>query len=427
MIVGEALAQIDNYYVDSVEKDALLTAAMDGMTSILDEHSEYIPGDDYQSFQDSIQQEFAGIGIFVEQPESGKPVRVVTPLVGSPALNAGVLPGDEIVKVDGEDVSEMILNDVSSRLRGPVATSVALVVRRSELDDKGNVVSFDDVPLSVTRAVIPLPSVIGDYRDPDDRWVYRLRDESSIAYIRITSFGDKTVNELQTVLRELDNSFDGLVIDLRGNGGGLLTAAVDVSDMFLNHGQIVSTRVRGGKKENEFSASPGTLVDESKPIAVLIDGASASASEIVAASLQDNQRAAIVGTRSYGKGTVQNILPLQYGLSALRLTVARYYRPNGENIHRKKDAGEDEEWGVKPDPGMEVKIEEEALQALAKRWREASYPAMASQNEAALETDRPSGLSLDAQLRRAVEQIQGKEAENPSESEPEIDPTPKAA
>jgi carboxyl-terminal processing protease len=416
MMVGDALEMIDAYYVDPVDADDLLIAAMDGMTGKLDEHSEYIPREDYESFQDSINQEFAGIGIFVEQPEPGKPVRVVTPLVGSPALKAGILPGDEIHRVDGQDVSTMILQEVSSRLKGQEGTLVRLTVLRDQ----------QLLDLAVQRGRIEIESVIGDHRDEENRWVYRLRDDPSIAYVRLTGFGDKTVDELRAVLTELDNDFSALVLDLRGNGGGLLHAAVDVSDMFLNTGRIVSTRTRGGKIEDRFNAEAGTLVDLQKPIAVIIDGNSASASEIVAASLQDHRRAAIVGTRSYGKGTVQNILPLQYGRSALRLTVARYYRPNGENIHRAPGATEEDQWGVSPDEGLSVELDEASLRRLAQRWREASYPSLASieaepsipSGDDAAGSDSPpppdtsqdsvipgSSLLADPQLRRAVEHL----------------------
>ncbi|MEM8666933.1 MAG: S41 family peptidase [Planctomycetota bacterium] len=407
MMVSDALNLIDAYYVDPVESEDLLVAAMNGMTATLDQHSEYIPRDDYESFQENINQEFAGIGIFVEQPEEGEPVRVITPLVGSPALQAGILPGDNIVQINGEDVSSMLLRDVSGRLKGPIGSVVNLTVQR-ESGEKN---------LDVLRGRIELESVIGDYRDDENRWVYRLKDDSTIAYVRLTSFGEKTVRELERVLVDLDNDFSGLVLDLRGNGGGLLQAAVDVSNMFLQSGEIVSTRVRGGKMEDQFEALPGVLVDDAKPVAILIDENSASASEIVAASLQDNQRAAIVGTRSYGKGTVQNILPLQFGRSALRLTVARYYRPNGHNIHRGKDATEDDEWGVSPDEGLEVELDDETLEKVAKRWREASYPSLASVGgkDPSADAEDPdssdgdqeaeNGLSIDAQLLRAVEHL----------------------
>jgi carboxyl-terminal processing protease len=325
----------------------------------------------------------------------------------------------------------MDLHDVSTRLKGQVGTTVKLTIRR---DDRR-------VEMSVRRGCIELESVIGDYRDAENRWVYRLLDDPSIAYVRLTSFGEKTVDELEQVLAKLNNDFSALVLDLRGNGGGLLHAAVDVSNMFLNSGKIVSTRTRGGKIEDRFNAEPGTLVDTDRPLAILLDGNSASASEIVAACLQDNDRAVVVGTRSYGKGTVQNILPLQYGRSALRLTVARYYRPNGLNIHRAKDATEEDQWGVRPDDGLEVELDEASLEKLAKRWREASYPSLSRMGEsleqssteashdarqtdpiaadppaadpaAAGQTDTsdatdaaPSGLLIDPQLRRAVEYL----------------------
>ncbi len=414
LIVSDALNLIDAYYVDPVESDDLLIAAMDGMTSTLDDHSEYIPRDDYESFQENINQEFAGIGIFVEQPQEGEPVRVITPLVGSPALQAGILPGDNIVQINGEDVSSMLLRDVSGRLKGPVGTTVNLTVRREAGEEN----------LDVRRGRIELESVIGDYRDDDNNWVYRLKDDSSIAYVRLTSFGEKTVRELENVLIGLDNEYAAIVLDLRGNGGGLLQAAVDVSNMFLHSGGIVSTRIRGGEVEDRFDASPGVLVANSKPVAILIDENSASASEIVAASLQDNDRAAIVGMRSYGKGTVQNILPLQFGRSALRLTVARYYRPNGENIHRGKDATEEDEWGVRPDEGLEVDLDDETLEKVARRWREASYPSLASvggqRPERAADTDEgdtrenETGLSIDAQLRRAVEHLRERLSQQPA-------------
>lgn len=368
MMVGEAIEMIDRYYVEPVDRRELLTSAMAGMTSTLDQHSEYIPPVSYQAFQDTIQQEFAGIGIYVDQPVEGEPVRVITPLVGSPALRAGLLPGDAILEVDGEYVGDMDIRSVSERLRGPIATTVQLLVERGE----------EKLEVKVQRDTIQLESVIGDYRNGGNEWVYRLKQHPDIVYVRMTSFGDKTVSELRSVLSRLMPKPDvsGFVLDLRGNGGGLLTAAVDVCDMFLSSGRIVSTKTRGGVVEDEVSATAGTLVPPDMPVAILIDEHSASASEIVAAALQDHGRATIVGTRSYGKGTVQNILPLEYGRSALRLTVAKYYRPSDQNIHRGVDDTEEDVWGVSPDPGMDVKIAEDDIRQLARFWEEASYPSL---------------------------------------------------
>lgn len=385
MMVGEAIEMIDRYYVEPVDRRELLTSAMAGMTSTLDQHSEYIPPVSYQAFQDTIQQEFAGIGIYVDQPVEGEPVRVITPLVGSPALRAGLMPGDAILEVDGEYVGDMDIRSVSERLRGPIATTVQLLVERGE----------EKLEVKVQRDTIQLESVIGDYRNGGNEWVYRLKQHPDIVYVRMTSFGDKTVSELRSVLSRLMPKSDvsGFVLDLRGNGGGLLTAAVDVCDMFLSSGRIVSTKTRGGVVEDEVSATAGTLVPPDMPVAILIDEHSASASEIVAAALQDHGRATIVGTRSYGKGTVQNILPLEYGRSALRLTVAKYYRPSDQNIHRGVDDTEEDVWGVSPDTGMDVKIAEDDIRQLARFWEEASYPSLKNRDlkDARLKLVDPDG------------------------------------
>ena len=400
---------------------------MDGLTGSLDQHSSFIPGDAYDSFQDSINQEFAGIGIFVEQPEKGKPVRVITPLVGSPALEKGVLPNDQIVRVDAVDVTTMDLKAVSDRLKGPIGTTVNIQVRRAvdsnenepQTTDADSTAETKLVSMTIPRKTIALESVIGDHRSEDNKWVYRLESDPDIAYIRLTSFGEKTVRELQQVLTNLNNEFEALVLDLRGNSGGLLYAARDVSDMFIDKGRIVSTKTRGGVLEEVYDAQPGTLVAPNKLLTVLIDGGSASASEIVAACLQDSKRAVVVGTRSYGKGTVQNILPLQYGRSALRLTVARYYRPSDKNIHRSKDDTEEDEWGVKPDEGFQVTVDDETLIKLGQRWREASYPLLSAPKTSDPDaTETPTSLTVDPQLKRAVDHLR----ENlDGKSSPEVD------
>jgi len=336
-----------------------------------------------------------------------------TPLVGSPALRAGIRPGDRFLRIGAEDVSQLGLPEVSARLKGPPGTKVDVVVQRGE----------EEVAMEIRRATIELESVIGDYRDEDDQWVYRLRDHPSIAYVRLTGFGEKTVDELRSVLTELNNDFAALIFDMRGNGGGLLDAAIDVSDMFLSGGEIVSTRTRGGAMEDQFSAQTETLVDPDKPMAVLVDGNSASASEIVAAALQDHGRAAIVGERTYGKGTVQNVIPLQYGRSALRLTVARFYRPNGESLQREikplvsdqvtdadsETTDDDANWGVQPDDGLKVLLDEETKLQLLQQWQQASYPSLSvskdSDQHRAADADKHQSVP-DPQLERAVEHLQ---------------------
>lgn len=369
MLVGDAIDLIDRYYVDPVESNALVEAAMAGLTSSLDQHSEFIPSDMYSAFNDVIHQEFAGVGILVEQPEAGKPVRVITPLVGSPALLAGVMPGDQIVWIGGEDVSKMEVRDVSSRLRGPVGTDVVMRVRR-EVDNK-----TEEREIRLTRQSIALESVVGDYRGPDNQWVFRLRKYPEIAYVRITSFGEKTESELRQVFtKDLRDGYEALILDVRGNSGGLLNSAVNICDQLVNDGRIVTIKTRGGKIDSKFDATPGTLVPKEIPAVILIDGNSASASEILAACLQDHQRATVIGSRSFGKGTVQNVLPLESGRSALKLTTARYYRPNGKNIHRIDNAPESEEWGVSPDPSMVVTMSDEAYRELVQKWQRASFP-----------------------------------------------------
>ncbi|MEM6474125.1 MAG: S41 family peptidase [Planctomycetota bacterium] len=363
-ILGEAIDLIEKNYIADVDRDSLLTAAMKGMVGTLDEHTSYFEVDAYESFQDSMHQEFVGVGISVNQPSPDEPVKILSPLVGSPALRAGVLPNDRIVGIDGEDVSEMDLSDVIKRLKGLPNTEVVMTVRRGD----------EEISMSIARARIETESVFGDHRDENDRWVYRLEDEPSIAYIRVASFADRTVDELGDVLLDLNNDFSGLVLDLRGNGGGLLYAARDVCDMFLSSGDIVSTRDREGIVVDKFQATNRTLVDERIPVAILIDQNSASASEIVAAAIQDNERGIVVGMRSYGKGTVQEILPLEYGRRALRLTVARYFRPNNENIHRMPDDTEADTWGVTPNQGFAVPMTIDDMVALRIRHNRATYP-----------------------------------------------------
>jgi len=408
ILVGEAITLIDDFYVDPVDDAELVEAAMSGLTSKLDEHSEFIPPRMYGVFKDVIDQEFAGIGILVEQPTKNKPVRVRTPLVGSPALAAGLLPGDEILKVNGEDISEMDIGEVSNRLRGPIDTEVVITIGRTSESNESK-----SIDITLRRQTIELESVVGDHRDEKNRWVFYLKDYPEIAYVRLTSFGEKTVTELQQVLQSLDNKFGSLILDVRANSGGLLNAAVAVCDDFLDKGLIVTIKRRGGEIDSEFFATPGTLIHGDIPVVVLIDGNSASASEIVAACLQDQNRATVVGSRSFGKGTVQNVLSLDYGRSALKLTTARYYRPNGHNIHRLPDAKPEDEWGVSPKPEETVKVDDEAYIALIQQWERTTYPVIELLDKSKAET--VSVKVPDPQLQRAVDVLKDKNGDSAAE------------
>lgn len=422
--VADSMHYIEHYYVDEVDQRELLEAAMLGLSGKLDPYSQFFPPGLYEQFQDAIQQEFAGIGAVVEQPDRAAPTRIITPLVGSPALAAGLLPGDEIIGVGDVPTQDTPLPDVVELLRGPIGSVVQVRIRRSLTAAEPKT---KELVFSVTRGNIQLESVVGDHRDAQNRWVYHLREDPEIAYIRLTSFGERTTAELRLTLQELDNRFGGLVLDLRGNAGGLLTSAVEICDMFLDEGRIVSTRGRGVLRsapadaaafENAaWDASKGTLVDSGKPVVVLIDGNSASASEIVAACLKDHSRAVLVGERSFGKGSVQNLFPLENGRSALKLTTARYYRPNGQNIHRGPEDTEEDEWGVKPDPGYLVPLNEEARRRALRRWELATYPNFATSIDAP--EDLPGELAeVDPQLWRAVQALRGEAPASDSTIDP---------
>ena len=312
-LFGDIFERIRVQYVEEVDEKELIEAAIDGMLTSLDPHSSYLSPEDAAAMRVQTRGEFGGLGIEVTQEEGF--VKVVSPIDGTPADEAGIEAGDFITHVDGESVLGLTLDKAVELMRGPVGSEIIITVVR-----EGESEPFD---VSIIRDTIKLTAV-------------RVRTEGTAVILRITTFNDQTTPNLEAGMKEqieaaggIDN-INGFVLDLRNNPGGLLTQAIRVSDSFLETGEIVSTRGRNPEDGERFNATPGDLA-QGKPIVVLINGGSASASEIVAGALQDHRRAIVVGTKSFGKGSVQTVMPLR-GDGAMRLTTARYYTPSGRSI-----------------------------------------------------------------------------------------------
>ena len=312
-LFGDIFDRIRSEYVEEVDAKELIEAAINGMLTSLDPHSSYLPPVDAEKMREQTRGEFGGLGIEVTQEEGF--VKVVSPIDGTPADEAGMEAGDFITHVDGESVLGLTLNEAVERMRGPVGSEIIITVVREGEDEP-----FD---VTIIRDFIKLTAA-------------RVRSEGKSVVIRITTFNDNTFDNIRDGLdNELESAgglenINGVVIDLRNNPGGLLSQAIRVSDAFLEKGEIVSTRGRDPEEGDRYNATPGDLIN-GKPIVVLINGGSASASEIVAAALKDHRRGIVVGTNSFGKGSVQTVMPLREQ-SAMRLTTARYYSPSGRSI-----------------------------------------------------------------------------------------------
>jgi carboxyl-terminal processing protease len=343
----DTIEQIEHNYVKQVDRKELIENALRGLLTELDDYSSFLTQDDWKQFRKSIES-YTGIGIQVGfDPKTGR-MSVMAPLVGSPAYKAGVMAGDIILQVDGQSTENWTMEKAVEALSGRPGTEVKLELLHSGRDKPESV--------TVRREIIELPSVLGGKRKPDDSWDFMLDPEQKIGYIRLASFSASTKDDLKKALDELTaQGMKGLILDLRDNPGGYLSQAVEISDLFLDGGRIVSTRGRNTPEKVYDATRQGTY--EGFPIIVIVNQNSASASEILAAALQDHQRAKVVGQRTWGKGSVQNIMELDGGRNVLRLTVATYWRPSGKNIHRFRESKPDDEWGVSPDPGLEVKVE----------------------------------------------------------------------
>ncbi len=378
-ILLDAMNTIESEYVDDVEPRKLFEGAMDGMVGQLDPYSGYSPPEEYQQFQEQMDQGFVGIGVFVEIDPKSKRLTIMSPLVGSPAFKAGIKSGDVIMAIDDTDTTGMTLKESTSHIKGRAGTVVKLSVQH--LGEKS------PVEIQVERAEIPIESVYGDIRDKEGKWIFHLQEKPKIGYIRIHTFGERTASETQAALesfQEPGQEVDALILDLRGNSGGLLNSAIDICDQFLDSGVIVSTKGRNNQERSRTLATTGVKLSPDIPMVVLVDKFSASASEIVAACLQDHERAAVVGQRSWGKGTVQNIIKLEGGKSALRLTVARYTRPSGKNIHKAADAKDTDDWGVSPNPGLAVNLTTEQFETWVKARRQRDIMTYTGQDRSTL-------------------------------------------
>lgn len=351
-LFGDIFERIRNQYVEPVETDKLIEAAINGMLTSLDPHSSYLPAEAFDDMQVQTRGEFGGLGIEVTQEEGF--IKVVSPMDDTPAAKAGIQAGDFITHVDGESVLGLTLDDAVDKMRGPVGSEIVITVVREGVADP-----FD---VSIIRDTIKLTAVKG-------------RTVGDTVVLRVTTFNDQTFPGIEEELKKNVEALGGMdkvagvVIDLRNNPGGLLTQAIKVSDTFLEKGEIVSTRGRNPEDGERFNATTGDMIG-GKPLVVLINGGSASASEIVAGALQDHRRAIVVGEKSFGKGSVQSVIPLR-GDGAMRLTTSRYYTPSGRSIQA---------LGIAPD----IIVEQPPAPPVAEDEKEEEKSAAADRSEASL-------------------------------------------
>ena len=344
-VFADTLDQVQRNYVKDVSRRELMEAAIHGILGKLDPYSNYISPEEISRFKTSVESQFGGIGIQIGM--EGGQLKIISPLIGTPAYRAGLEAGDAILEIEGKTTDGIRIDEAVKQLKGEAGTKVTMTVMHAATREKET--------LTITREWVHVETVMGDVRKADDSWDFMLDHFKHIGYIRISAFSRDTAQDVKKALIEMQQQgIKGLILDLRFNPGGLLTSAIEVSDLFVGAGRIVSTKGRNTPERVWDAQKDGSF--EGFPMAVLVNHYSASASEIVSACLQDNHRAVVIGERTWGKGSVQNVIELEGGKSALKLTTASYHRPNGKNIHKFPDAKDSDEWGVMPDAGFELKL-----------------------------------------------------------------------
>lgn len=384
-LFGDVFQRVQEQYVEEVTDKKLIESAISGMLQSLDPHSSYLSADSYKDMQVKTKGKFGGLGIEITM-EDGV-VKVVSPIDDTPAAKAGMMSGDLIIGVDGESIRGLTINESVSKLRGPVGSKVIITVVRGKKDP---------YEIEIKRDIINIKSV-------------KHNIIKNIGYVRLTTFSDTTTSGLEKALTEIKknigNKFQGLILDLRNNPGGLLNQSISVADAFLNQGEIVSTQGRNDDDTSRVFAKKGDLIN-GQPLVVLINSGSASASEIVAGALKDHSRAIIIGTRSFGKGSVQSIIPLA-GNGAMRLTTARYFTPSGISIQAK---------GIEPDIIVEAGVTD-LKKAKNDNRREENLRGALDKKKNSKKTEIDTGsdkpltplekLLQDNQISRAVDMIRG--------------------
>jgi carboxyl-terminal processing protease len=403
-VLASAMSKIEDCALNPVGEKRLFEGAMTGMMDQLDKNSKYFSPARLKEFREDVDLQFAGVGLEIGIDPKTKELKVLSPVVNSPAAKAGIVAGDRIVRIDKTDTQGMSLADASVLLRGRKNTPVTLSVLHESQRRPQDV--------TIVREQVQADSVRGDVRKPDGSWDFFLDGRDRIGYLRITTFTDNTANELRQALAWMsEQGLRGLVLDLRDNPGGYLDAAVSVCELFIESGEIVSTRGRKGVIVETYSADDGAPFTDF-PVAVLVNQQTASAAEIVAACLQDNHRAVIVGDRTYGKGTVQDLIDLEPGCGAMKLTTKSYWRPSGKNIQRPPGHSANGDWGVSPDKGFKVELSEDEIDD----WREWRVRRDVHQTpDASFNGGKPF---VDRPLRCAIEYIERQVAKPKANKQP---------